>query len=57
MKVKNRKNIDAELCLIFTKNNIEPWILKLLEEKPPFISLTGTFLVTFICLTIIYQVV
>lgn len=55
MKVKNGKSIDAELCLIPTKNT-EPHILKLLGEKknPPSISLTDTFPVTFICLTIIY---
>lgn len=53
MKVKNGKSIDAELCLILTKNT-EPRILQLLgKNSPPSISLTDTFPVTFICLTFI----
>jgi len=57
IKVKNRKSIDAELCLIFTKNNIELGYLNYLGKNPPSIPLTGTFLVTFIYLTISYQIV
>lgn len=56
MKVKNGKSIDAELCLILTKNT-EPRILQLLGKKTPAsISLTDTFPVIFIYLTIIYWV-
>ena len=56
MKVKNGESIDAELCLILTKNT-EPWLLKLLGKKaPPSVSLTDTFPVTFVCLTIIYWI-
>lgn len=44
-------------ALFSQKNNIELGYLNYLGKNPPSILLTGTFLVTFIYLTISYQIV